>query len=73
MERSEMLEIQSAARKLGISVQAVHALCDRGTLPFRWLGGRKFVTYGAVLDLLSNDEYIRRRNAAKRREEVSGK
>ncbi len=60
---SAFVDIRSASIKLGVSVQAVHALCDRGTLDFKWLGGRKFVRYENLVKL-ANDEKFRLRSRA---------
>lgn len=36
-----MIETKEVAQILGISVQAVSRLCNRGSIPFLWLGGRR--------------------------------
>lgn len=68
------LDIRSAAIRLGVSVQAVHGLTDRGTLPFRWMGGRKFVKLEALVALVSDPEFSRRSrgSGARARAELLG-
>ena len=36
-----MIDAQEVAQILGISVQAVHRLCNRGSLSYLWLSGRR--------------------------------
>ena len=57
------LDVRSAAIKLGISIQAVHALCDRGTLPFRYLGGRRFIKFEKLSELARDPGYQLRSRA----------
>jgi hypothetical protein len=71
---SAWLDIRSAAIKLQISVQAVHALTDRGTLAFKWMGGRKFVKLETLQDLVRNTDFQKRSRATstRRRSELLG-
>ena len=51
------LDVATVARRLEVSVQAVHGLTNRGTLAFSWMGGRKFVRGEALDKLLSDPSY----------------
>lgn len=57
------LSTKEVAAALGISQTAVNRLCDRGTLAFRFVAGRKIVS-SRVLDNYVMDEaaQARRRN-----------
>lgn len=61
------LDIRSASTKLGVSIQAVHALCDRGTLAFKYLGGRRFVRFEALTKLAMDPNYQLRSRALSKR------
>jgi hypothetical protein len=71
---SAWLDIRSAAIKLGVSVQAVHALTNRGTLAFRWMGGRKFVKLEHLVALVRDSEFQSRSraNSTRARSEMMG-
>lgn len=63
MEINGWLDVRSASTKLGISIQAVHALCDRGTLPFKYLGGRRFISMERLIELAKDEKYQLRSRA----------
>ena len=48
---------KEAADRLGISVSALHRLCNRGTLPSLWIGSQRFVKRDALRELMSNAAY----------------
>jgi len=60
--------VPEAAHMLGISRSAVHGLCDRGTLAFRWVGGLKWIRIEDVRKLASDPGYRKRKRACNDRE-----
>ena len=51
------LDVATVARRLEVSVQAVHGLTNRGTLAFCWMGGRKFIRGEALEKLIADPAY----------------
>lgn len=51
---------QEAARFLGISVAAVHRLCNRLTLPSRFFAGRRVIQRTALVALKQSPVYRKR-------------
>ena len=51
---------QDAARLLGISVAAVHRLCNRGTLPGRFFAGRRVIQRQSIDALKQSPVYQKR-------------
>lgn len=53
------------AATLGISISAVHRLCGRGTLPYRWVAGRRLFDKVAVKEFAASEAYRKRSRAGK--------
>lgn len=61
MGLEDVLDAAAVAKKLEISVSAVHRLCRRGTLPSGWLAGRRVWTRAQIDSYLKDAEAQRRR------------
>jgi hypothetical protein len=60
-----LINCQTAAALLDVSISATHRLCVRGTLGYRLVAGRRLFVRAEVLGLLEDPAY-RRRSRAKR-------
>lgn len=56
----DRLTTQQVAQELGISVSAVHRLCNRGTLGWSWFAGRRVFQRSAVDALKNSPGYSKR-------------
>ena len=54
------IDAKEAARLLGISVAAVHRLCNRGTLPGRFFSGRRVIQRQSIDALKQSPVYQKR-------------
>lgn len=54
------LSAAEAAQLLGITESALHRLCNRGTLAYRWFAGRRVINRVVVMELKSSNEYAKR-------------
>jgi helix-turn-helix protein len=61
MNLEDMLTAEGVAGRLEVTVSAVHRLSNRGTLPYRWIAGRKLFRKDAIDAYLANDEAQKRR------------
>lgn len=59
----QWIDVREAARILGVSRQAVHGLCVRGTLPFVFKSGRRFFRRDDVVALRSSSAFRLRSRA----------
>jgi excisionase family DNA binding protein len=58
------LSAAEAATKLNISVQAIHRLALRGTLPYVRIAGRRYFTLAAIEKYLADPELQSKRRPA---------
>lgn len=58
------LSAAEAATRLNISVQAIHRLALRGTLPYVRIAGRRYFTVGAVEKYLADPDLQAKRRPA---------
>lgn len=56
----DRLTTRQVAELLGISVSAVHRLCNRGTLAWSWFAGRRVFQRSAVESLKESPGYSKR-------------
>lgn len=57
------LSVATVAEKLGITTAAVHRLCWRGTLAFRFVAGRRVIHKDTIANYLENPKLQARRRA----------
>lgn len=65
----DYLSIKEVAQDLGVTVQSVYRLIDRGTLGCVTIGAQRCVKPGALKALKESPDYIRRARAARKANE----